>query len=130
MTNNNVQRESNNFKSLHDLYGVKHLRKTPYMDKTEMKRGRFSIHKIKAQRKLNIPESCDTCSLVYLLDTGNNNKMHFYSTLGFPGDSVVKNLPTNAGDPGSIPGSGRSPGVGNGNPPQYSCLENPTDRGA
>ena len=36
----------------------------------------------------------------------------------------------NSGDPGSIPGLGRSPGEGNGNPLQYSCLENPTDRGA
>ena len=46
---------------------------------------------------------------------------------------VVKNLPANAGDirdVGSIPGSGRSPGEGNGNPLQYSCLENPKDRGA
>ena len=49
---------------------------------------------------------------------------------GFPGSSVVKNTPDNAGDPSSIPGSGRSPGEGNGNPPQYSCLENPMDRGA
>ena len=49
---------------------------------------------------------------------------------GFPGGSVVKNLPANAGDAGSIPGSGRSPGERNGNPLQYSCLENPTDRGA
>ena len=48
----------------------------------------------------------------------------------FPGGSVVKNLPTNAGDMGSIPGSGRSPGGGNGNPFQYSCLENPMDREA
>ena len=47
--------------------------------------------------------------------------------------SVVKNPPTNAGDTGdlnSIPGSGRSRGEGNGNPVQYSCLENPIDRGA
>ena len=43
---------------------------------------------------------------------------------------MVKNLPANAGDSGSIPGLGRSPGVGNGNPTQYSCLENPMDRGA
>ena len=49
---------------------------------------------------------------------------------GFPGDSGVKNLPANAGDTGSIPGSGGSPGEGNGNPLQYSCLENPMDRGA
>ena len=49
---------------------------------------------------------------------------------GFPGGSVVKNLPANAGDTDSIPGSGRSPGEGNGNPLQYSCLGNPIDRGA
>ena len=49
---------------------------------------------------------------------------------GSPADSVVKNLLVNAGDLGSIPGSGRSPGGGNGNPLQYSCLGNPMDRGA
>jgi len=43
---------------------------------------------------------------------------------------VVKNLPANTGDLGSIPGLGRSPGEGNGNPLQYSCLENPIDGGA
>ena len=48
---------------------------------------------------------------------------------GFPGGSVVENPPTNAEDAGSIPGLGRSPGEGNGNPLQYSCLENPMDRG-
>ena len=50
--------------------------------------------------------------------------------LGFPGGSEVKNLPANAGDMGSIPESERSPGVGNGNSLQYSCLENQMDRGA
>ena len=50
--------------------------------------------------------------------------------MGFPGGSVVKNPPTNAEDVGSIPGWGRSPGGGHGNPLQYSCLENPMDRGA
>ena len=50
--------------------------------------------------------------------------------MSFPGGSAVKNPPTNAGDLGSIPGSGRSPGEGNGNPLQYSCLGNPMDRGA
>ena len=50
--------------------------------------------------------------------------------LGFPGGSVVKNLPANAGDVGSIPGLGKSPGVGSGNRLWYSCLENFTDRGA
>ena len=48
----------------------------------------------------------------------------------FPGGSEVKASASNAGDPGSIPGSGRSPGEGNGNSLQYSCLENPMDRGA
>ena len=50
--------------------------------------------------------------------------------LGFPGGSVVKNPPAKAGDVGLTPGLGRSPGGGNGNPLQYSCLENPVDRGA
>ena len=50
--------------------------------------------------------------------------------MGFPGGSVLKNPPANAGDMGSIFGSGRSPGEGNGNPLQYSCLGNPMDRGA
>ena len=49
---------------------------------------------------------------------------------GFPGGSVGKESTCNAGDPGLIPGWGRSPGEGNGNPLQYSCLENPRDRGA
>ena len=43
---------------------------------------------------------------------------------------MVNNLPANAGDTGSIPGLGRSPGGGHGHPLQYSCLENPMDRGA
>ena len=49
---------------------------------------------------------------------------------GFPGGSEVKASARNAGDLGLIPGLGRSPGKGNGNPLQYSCLENPMDRGA
>ena len=50
--------------------------------------------------------------------------------MGFPGSSVGKKSNYNAGDPGSIPESGRSPGEGNGNQHQYSCLRNPMDRGA
>jgi len=56
--------------------------------------------------------------------------------MGFLSGSVVKNLPVNTGDgrdvrdTGSIPGLGRSPGGGHSNPLQYSCLENPMDRGA
>ena len=49
--------------------------------------------------------------------------------LGFPHGSVIKNPPANARDVGSIPGSERSHGGGNGNSFQYSCLKNPTDRG-
>ena len=51
-------------------------------------------------------------------------------SFGFPGDPVVKNPPANAGDLGSIPGSGRSPREGNGDPLQFSSLVNSRDRGA
>ena len=52
-------------------------------------------------------------------------KLKLYFPEGFPDGSVVENPPANAGDVGSIPGLGRSPREGNGNPPQYSYLENP-----
>ena len=52
------------------------------------------------------------------------------SSLGFPGGSDCEESACNVGDPGSTPGSGRSPGGGNGNPLQCSHLENPMDRGA
>ena len=52
------------------------------------------------------------------------------SSVVFPGGSEGKESAYNAGDPASISGLGRSPGEGNGNPLQYSCLENPMDRGA
>ena len=60
--------------------------------------------------------------LVFLVPLNSNE--------GFLGGSVVKNPPANAGDAGSIPGSGRSPREGNRNSLQHSCLENPMDRGA
>ena len=50
--------------------------------------------------------------------------------LGFPGGSDCKEFACNAGDPGLVPGLGRSPGRGHGNPLQYSCLENSMGRGA
>jgi hypothetical protein len=56
--------------------------------------------------------------------------MFLYISVGFPGGSDGKESACNAGDLSSIPGLGRSPGEGNDNPPQYSCLENPMDRGA
>ena len=55
-------------------------------------------------------------------------KAHIHS--GFPGSTVVKNPSANAGNMGVKPGLGRCPGVGNGNPLWYSCLENSMDRGA
>ena len=64
----------------------------------------------------------------------SNIPLYIYSTLPSIWASLVaqlaKNLPANAGDAGSIPGLGRPPGEGNGNPLQYSCLENSMDRGA
>ena len=62
-----------------------------------------------------------------------NNKENIRCLMGFPSGSVVKNLPANAGDTGNsglILGSGRSSAGGNGDPFQYSCLENPMDREA
>ena len=58
------------------------------------------------------------------------NEYEFTYYQGFPGGSEVKASAWNAGDLGSIPGLGRSPGGGNGTPLQYSCLENPMDGGA
>ena len=63
-----------------------------------------------------------------LIHTHTHTHTHIY--MGFPHSSVGKESVCNAGDPGLIPGLGRSPGEGNGNPLQYSCLENPMDRGA
>ena len=56
--------------------------------------------------------------------------MCYLDTLASQVTQMVKNLPDNAGDAGSIPGLGRSPGDKNGNPLQYSCLGNPMDGGA
>ena len=56
--------------------------------------------------------------------------IYIYIYLGFPGSSDGKAIPYNEGDLGSIPGLGRSPGERNGNPLQYSCLENPMDQEA
>ena len=61
---------------------------------------------------------------------GNKRKKWVICTLGFPHSSVDKESACNAGDLGSIPGLGSSPGEGNGNPLQYPCLEDPMDRGA
>ena len=61
---------------------------------------------------------------------GGTGQLSMWGPLCVPGGSDGKASACNAGAPGSIPGSGRSPGEANGNPFQYSCLENPMDRGA
>ena len=68
-------------------------------------------------------------SLCYLYGLGTSKRMHPSFLQDFPGGSDGKVSAYNAGDPGSIPGLGRSSGEGNGNPLQYSCLENSMDGG-
>ena len=87
-------------------------------------------------RRFKVLISSKTCQMLLKLKGPCYISMSFstyYSfCLSFPGGSAVKNLPGNTGDAGEsglIPGSGRSPGKGNGSPLQYSSLENPTDRG-
>ena len=75
-----------------------------------------------------VSKSCIKLS-VLILSTSRINS-HFSSFWGFPGGSEDKASACNEGDLGSIPGLGQSPGEGNGNSLQYSCLENPMDRGA
>ena len=77
---------------------------------------------MKLGNQLYFPEN-DEC------DIKDNGKI-LSTNLGFPGGSYGKESACNEGDPGSIPGSRRSPGEGNDNPLQYSCLENLMDRGA
>ena len=68
--------------------------------------------------------------LWHILEFHSFIRLNIIPLWDFPGSTVVKNPPADAGDVGLIPGWGRSPGDGNGNPLQYSCLENPMDRGA
>ena len=93
----------------------------------------FGIHVIRQQSKSSLSQALRGFSL--------SEKSHLKTEIkepvvmmGFPGGTVVKkNLPANAADTGhvgSIPGLGRSTGVGDGNPLQHSCLEKSTDRGA
>ena len=58
----------------------------------------------------------------------HKKELEYLTYVDFLSGSVIQNPPANAGDVGSIPGSGRSPGEENGNPPEYSCLGNPMDR--
>ena len=69
----------------------------------------------------------DNCRAVCM--GGNLDTVNIMRVKGFPSHLVRKESACSEGDPGSIPGLGGSPGEGNGNPLQYSCLENPMDRG-
>ena len=73
------------------------------------------------QDKCNFTKSTKYLTLIFCL---------LSITMGFPGGSVVKNLPANAGDVHLIPGERKSPEGGNGNPVHYSCLHYPMDKGA
>ena len=77
------------------------------------------------ERYLGSNVVCDSPNIHFLFLLPNPS----LATSAFTGGSRIKNLPGDTGDAGSIPGLGRSPGGGNGNPLQYSCLENRTDRG-
>ena len=77
-----------------------------------------------------VPQVCKHILFLLLALPKEGLVLSNYVGRGFPGGSVVKNLPANAGTAGSISGSEWSPGEGNGTPLQYSCLENPIDRGA
>ena len=70
------------------------------------------------------------CFLPFMISVSFHSNAFLPSSLGFPGSSVSKESAYSAGNPGSIPGSGRSTGEGKGKSLQYSCLENPKDRGA
>ena len=78
----------------------------------------------------NPPEHVLTLVLEGFLVATSRKHLALVSTLIFPGGSEGEASAYNVGDLGSIPGLGRSPGEGNGNPLQYSCLKNPMDRGA
>ena len=90
------------------------------------------------QRNIDRMNKWNKCSrLIYLVNSEASSlgkKLVMRSTMdldwGFPSGSVVKNPPVNAGDASLMPGSGRCPGEGNGNPLQYFCVENPMDREA
>ena len=104
-----------------DKWGYNRLYKLRCQSQTE---NNWKLWK-RTMRRDFFPQQIFTCIIKAMLSC-----TVAYLVLGFPGGSDGKASVYNAGDLGSIPGLGRSPGEGNGNPLQYSCLENPMDRGA
>ena len=86
--------------------------------------------KLKQRKPKQNPHIMNECVLTMLWLSSWNHLWRFSHGQDFPGGSEGKASAYSVGDPGSIPGSGRSPEEGNGNPLQYSCLENPIDGGA
>ena len=94
-------------------------------------KGPLPSHRVKLRAKFSpLPDQLVPCSLGLVKSSQGLNRRDLKKCLGFPGGSDGKESACNAWNPGSIPGLGRSPGEGNGNPLQYPCLENLVDRGA
>ena len=105
--------------------GLPHCRQTPYC--LSYQGSPCNNDSLVAQLVKNLPETQETPVSWVGKFPWRRDRLPTPVFLGFPGGSDGKASAWNAGDPGSIPGSGRSPGEGNGNPFQYSCLENPMD---
>ena len=94
-------------------------------EKPDMQVSNFETIEAKPLSPGTSAQLAECIPLTQVLELGKGKRVVFYTD-----SSEVKASAWKAGDPGSIPGSGRSPGEGNGNPPQYSCLESPTEGGA
>ena len=79
---------------------------------------------------MRLRDMLQATSILSTTSVNSPGLMTYYYSIGFPSGSDRKESACNLGDPRSVPGSGRFPGVGNGNPLQYSCLENSKARGA
>ena len=112
--------------TLHEISNSQHNKQGQYWD-ADYKREHLTCRSKKQKiRRIKYEISTTMISTPFLVEISGSESI----ILGFPGCLVVKNLPASAGDASLIPASGRSPGGGNGNPLQYSCLENPMNRGA
>ena len=109
--------------------------KPGYIEVLQQRAGSLNIKRLLLIKENQLSQVKEFSALLYMGRCKRLNSLKSFihirlSYLGFPGGSDSKASACNAGDPGLIPGLGRSPGKGNGNPLQYSCLENPMDRGA